>query len=327
MSRIISFSKALNESLHQSMERDENVFVIGEDIAKMGGDFGVTQGLWHKWPDRAKDTPLSEQAIVGLCASSSVLGLRPVAEIMFADFLTCCYDQLVNNAAKLHFMYNGEVSAPMVVRAATGGGINCAYHHSQCVEPWLMNVPGLVIVAPSTPYEAKGLLNASIRDDNPVIFLEHKGLYNVKGEVPEEYYELPLYKAEVKREGSDVTVVATMKMTGLALRAAEELAKEGISVEVIDPRTLFPLDKDTIINSVAKTGRLAVVQEGPKFMGFGAELGAMVAEDVFEYLEAPIKRITSEDVPTAFAPVMEDFILPNLDKVLTGIRKTVKFGL
>ena len=327
MTRKIAFCKALNESLHQSMERDENVFIIGEDVAKMGGDFGVTQGLWQRWPERAKDTPLSEQAIVGLCASSSVLGLRPVAEIMFADFLTCCFDQIVNNAAKLHFMYNGEVGVPMVIRASTGGGIRCAYHHSQCVEPWLMNVPGLVIVAPSTPYEAKGLLNASIRDNNPVIFLEHKGLYNVKGEVPEEYYELPLYKAEIKREGSDVTVVATMKMCELAFKAADELQKEGISVEIIDPRTLFPLDKETIINSVAKTGRLVVVQEGPKFMGFGAELGAMVAEDVFEYLEAPIKRITSEDVPTAFAPVMEDFIMPNLDKVVKGIKKTVKYGL
>lgn len=327
MSRIISFSKALNEALHQSMERDENVFIIGEDVAKMGGDFGITQGLWQKWPDRAKDTPLSEQAIVGLSVGSSVLGLRPVAEIMFADFLTCCFDQIVNNAAKLHFMYNGKASAPMVIRASTGGGISCAYHHSQCVESWLMNVPGLVIVAPSTPYEAKGLLNASIRDDNPVIFLEHKGLYNVKGEVPEEYYELPLYKAEVKREGSDVTVVATMDMCGLTLEAAEELSKESISVEVIDPRTLLPLDKDTLIKSVAKTGRLVVVQEGPKFMGFGAELGAMVAEDVFEYLKAPIKRITSEDVPTAFAPVMEEFIMPNLSKVIKGIRKVVTYDL
>lgn len=189
-----------------------------------------------------------------------------------------------------------------------------------------MNVPGLVIVAPSTPYEAKGLLNASIRDNNPVIFLEHKGLYNVKGEVPQEYYELPLYQAEVKRKGTDVTVVATMMMTDLALKAADRLEKEGISVEVIDPRTLFPLDKETIIQSVGRTGRLVVVQEGPQFMGFGAELSAIAAsEELFEYLKAPVKRITSEDVPTAYAPCMEDFIMPNLDKVLRGIRSTVEY--
>lgn len=326
MPRKLSFSKALNEALHQSMEQDENVFIIGEDVAKMGGDFGITQGIWHKWPDRAYDTPLSEQAIIGLCTSAAALGLRPVAEIMFADFLGVCFDQIVNNAAKLNFMYGGEASAAITVRASTGGGIRCAYHHSQCVEPWLMNVPGLVIVAPSTPYEAKGLLNASIRDNNPVIFLEHKGLYNVKGEVPQDYYELPLYQAEVKRKGTDVTVVATMMMTDLALKAADQLEKEGISVEVIDPRTLFPLDKETIIQSVGRTGRLVVVQEGPQFMGFGAELGAMAAsEELFEYLKAPIKRVTSEDVPTAYAPCMEDFIMPNLDKVLRGIRSTVEY--
>ena len=326
MPRKLSFSKALNEALHQSMERDENVFIIGEDVAKMGGDFGITQGIWHKWPERAYDTPLSEQAIIGLCTSAAALGLRPVAEIMFADFLGVCFDQIVNNAAKLNFMYGGEASAAITVRASTGGGIRCAYHHSQCVEPWLMNVPGLVIVAPSTPYEAKGLLNASIRDNNPVIFLEHKGLYNVKGEVPQDYYELPLYQAEIKRKGTDVTVVATMMMTDLALKAADQLEKEGISVEVIDPRTLFPLDRETIIQSVGRTGRLVVVQEGPQFMGFGAELGAMAAsEELFEYLKAPIKRITSEDVPTAYAPCMEDFIMPNLDKVLRGIRSTVEY--
>jgi len=325
MTRKISYTKALNEALHESMERDENVFVIGEDIAKMGGDFGITQGLWEKWPERARDTALSEQAIVGLCAGASILGLRPVAEIMFADFLTCCFDQIVNNVAKLNFMYNGEASPSLVIRASTGGGIRCAYHHSQCVEPWFMNVPGLVIVAPATPYEAKGLLNAAIRDDNPVIFLEHKGLYNRKGDVPEEYYELPLYKSEIKRQGTDVTVVATMMMTELALAAAEILAEENISVEVIDPRTIFPIDKETLIDSVAKTRRLVIVQEGPKVMGYGSEIAAMVSEELFEYLEAPIKRITSEDVPTAFAPVMEDFIMPNVDDVVKAIRNSVNY--
>lgn len=320
----ISFSKALNEALMESMEMDENVIVIGEDVAKMGGDFGITQGLWHKWPERTKDTPLSEQAIIGLCTSAAVCGLRPVAEIMFADFMGVCYDQVVNNLAKIYFMYNGEASAPVVIRASTGGGIRCAYHHSQCVEPWFMNIPGIVIVAPSTPYEAKGLLNAAIKDNNPVLFLEHKGLYNVKGEVPTEYYEIPLYKSSVKREGKDITVVASMMMTGMALQAAEDLEKEGISVEVVDPLTLFPLEKDTIIKSVAKTGRLVIAQEGPKFMGAAAEISAMVGEELFEYLKSPVRRVTSEDVPTAYAPVMEDFIMPNVEKIKASIRKAME---
>ncbi len=325
MSNIITFSKALNQALFQSMEMDENVIVLGEDVAKMGGDFGITQGLWHKWPERTKDTPLSEQAIIGLCCGAAACGLRPVAEIMFADFIGCCYDQIINNAAKLHFMYNGEANGAMVIRTSTGGGIRCAYHHSQCVESWLMNIPGLVIVAPSTPYEAKGLLNASIKDDNPVIFLEHKALYNMKGEVPEDYYEIPLYKGVIKRLGNDVTVVATMKMTGLALEAAEQLSKENISVEVIDPLTLFPFDKELIMSSVAKTGRLVIVQEGPKVMGFGAEIAASLGEDMYEYLKAPIKRITSEDVPVSFAPEMEDFIMPDINKVMKGIRSVMAF--
>ena len=201
MSRIITFSKALNEALHQEMEQDEKVFVLGEDVAKMGGDFGITSGIWKRWPKRAYDTALSESAIVGLSCGAAVCGLRPVAELMFADFIGVCYDQIVNNAAKLCYMYNGKASAQLVVRAVTGGGIRCAYQHSQCIEPWLMNIPGLVVVAPATPYEAKGLLVSAIRSNNPVIFLEHKGLYNTKGDVPEELYSLPLYKANVEREG------------------------------------------------------------------------------------------------------------------------------
>ena len=263
MSRIISYGKAINEALHQEMERDENVFILGEDVAKMGGDFGITQGIWHKWPHRAKDTPLSEQAIVFGCGAA-VRGLRPVAEIMFADFISCSFDQMVNNAAKLHFMFNGKVSCPIVVRAPQGAGIRCAYHHSQSVESWFMNVPGLVIVAPSTPYDAKGLLISSIRNDNPILFLEHKMLYNMKGEVPEESYEIPLFKADVKRQGSDITIVAYSRMLHFALEAAERLAQEGVSVEVVDPRTLYPIEKETIINSVGKTGRLVIVQEALK---------------------------------------------------------------
>lgn len=325
MARKISFTKAINEVLHQSMERDPSIFIIGEDVARMGGDFGVTQGIWHRWPERAIDTALSEQAIIGLSAMAGVCGLRPIAELMFADFAGVCYDQIVNNAAKLRFMYNGEAGAQIVIRAVTGSGIRCAYHHSQSVEPWFMNIPGLVIVAPSTPYEAKGLLASCIRDNNPVLFLEHKMLYNLKGEVPEEYYELPLYQGHIEREGDDITLVATMAMMNMAIKTAEVLGKEGIHCEIINPRTLFPLDKEIIKSSVAKTGRLVVLQEGPKFMGSGAEIGAMVAEEVFEYLAAPIKRVTSLDVPVAFSPGLEDYVNPKLDHVLKACREVLAF--
>jgi pyruvate dehydrogenase E1 component beta subunit len=325
MARSITFSKAINEALHQEMERDEKVFILGEDVAKMGGDFGVTSGIWLKWPQRAFDTALSESAIIGLSCGAALSGLRPVAELMFADFIGVCYDQIVNNAAKLCYMFEGKASAQIVVRAVTGGGIRCAYHHSQCIEPWLMNVPGLVVVAPATPYEAKGLLVASIRSNNPVVFLEHKGLYNKKGEVPELLYDLPLYKANIEREGSDLTIVAAMSMLDFATKAADELLQEGIKCEIINPRTLVPLDKETIVNSVAKTGRLVIVQEGPKFMGYGAEISAIVNEIAFEYLKSPIKRVTSKDTPMPFAPEMEDYVLPHYSEVLTACREVMQF--
>lgn len=325
MNRIISYGKAINEALHQEMERDENVFILGEDVAKMGGDFGITSGIWSKWPHRAKDTALSESAILGLACGAAICGLRPVAEIMFADFMTVCYDQLVNNAAKLHFMYNGKAKCPITVRTVQGAGIRCAYHHSQNIEAWFLNIPGLVIVAPTTPYEAKGLLLASIRNDNPVIFLEHKLLYNTKGEVPEEPYALELYRAEIEREGQDLTIVASQTALKLAHEAARQMEKEGVSVEIIDPRTIFPLDKETIINSVAKTGRLIVAHEGPKVGGYGAEISAMICESIFEYLKAPVKRVTSLDVPVAFAPVMEDYILPKTEDVVKACREVMEY--
>jgi pyruvate dehydrogenase E1 component beta subunit len=291
----------------------------------MGGDFGITKGIWIKWPNRAYDTALSEQAFMGLCNGAAICGLKPVAELMFADFVGVCYDQLINNAAKLCYMYDGQASAQFVVRAVTGGGIRCAYHHSQCIEPWLMNIPGLVIVAPSNAYEAKGLLVASIRNQNPVVFLEHKLLYNTKSEVPEELYDIELYKAKVVKEGSDITMVAAMTMMAFAEKAAKEMEKEGISVEIVNPLTIFPLDKETIVDSVAKTGRLVVVQEGPKVMGYAAELGAMVVEDIFEYLKAPLKRVTSLDVPVPFAPVQEDYVLPHYDDVIKACHEVMAF--
>lgn len=325
MNRSITFAKAINEALIQEMERDEKVFIIGEDVAKMGGDFGITSGIWHRWPKRAFDTALSESAIIGLSSGAALCGLRPVAELMFADFIGVCYDQIVNNAAKLCYMFEGKASAQLVVRAVTGGGIRCAYHHSQCIEPWLMNIPGLVVVAPSTPMEAKGLLVSSIRSNNPVVFLEHKGLYNKKGEVPEELYALPLYQSKVVREGKDITLVAAMSMVDFANRAAEELSAQGISCEIINPLTLFPLDKETIINSVAKTGRLIILQEGPKFMGYAAEIGSMIFEDIFEYLKAPMKRITSLDTPMPFSPILEDYVMPQYEEVLKACLEVMRF--
>lgn len=325
MARKLSFTKAINEALHQTMEKDESVFILGEDVAKMGGDFGITQGIWHRWPERAIDTALSEQAIIGLSSFAGVCGLRPVAELMFADFAGVCYDQLVNNAAKLRFMYQGKAGAQMVVRAVTGSGIRCAYHHSQSIEPWFMNIPGLVIVAPSDPYEAKGLLISAIEDNNPILFLEHKILYNMKSEVPEEPYRIPLYKAHTIREGDDITIVASMAMVKMAKACASELEKEGVSVEIIDPRTLFPLDKETIRQSVAKTGRLVILQEGPKFMGAAAEISAMITEDLFEYLAAPVKRVTSLDVPVAFSPGLEDYVNPKIEHALDACRQTLSF--
>lgn len=325
MSRTLTFAKAINEALIQEMEQDEKVFIIGEDVAKMGGDFGITSGIWQRWPQRAFDTALSESAIVGLSCGAALCGLRPVAELMFADFIGVCYDQIVNNAAKLCYMFEGKASAQLVVRAVTGGGIRCAYHHSQCIEPWLMNIPGLVVVTPSTPFEAKGLLVSAIRSNNPVVFLEHKGLYNKKGVVPEELYSLPLYQSKIVREGKDITIVAAMSMVEFALRAAQELELSDVSCEVINPLTLFPLDKETIINSVAKTGRLIILQEGPKFMGYAAEIGAMIFEDIFEYLKAPMKRITSLDTPMPFSPILEDHVLPHYEDVIKACAEVMSF--
>lgn len=325
MSRKISYANAIGEALMQIMEEDPRVFILGEDVAKMGGDFGITRGIWQKWPDRAKDTALSESAILGLSCGAAICGLKPVPEIMFADFLGVGFDQLVNNAAKMNYMYQGQVHCGITVRTPQGGGIRCAYHHSANVESWFMNVPGLVMVAPTTPYEAKGMLVSAIRSDNPVIFLEHKGLYNVKGEVPEELYEIPLYKAEVEREGNDLTIVATQIMLAQAHKAAEELEKEGIGTEIIDLRTVMPYDKDAIINSVAKTGRLVIAQEGVKCGGWAAEISAMINEDLFEYLRAPIKRSTSLDCPVPFAPGLEDYVAPQYDHLMKCCREVLEY--
>jgi len=317
---------ALNNALDIVLAEDEKVFLLGEDIGHMGGDFGVTRGLFDKYgSQRVRDTPLSEAAIIGTAVGAAMVGMRPVPEIMFADFLGTCYDQIVNNAAKMHYMFDGQFKSPIVIRTAAGGGFGGGPHHSQSVEGWFINVPGLVIVGPSTPYDAKGLLIASIENDNPVLFLEHKALYRLKGEVPTDKYTVPLRKATIAREGSDITVVASMKMTHEALAAAEELATEGVSVEVVDLRTLRPWDQETVLESVAKTGRAIVANEAPKIGGLGAEVSATISEEVYASLKAPVRRVCALDTPIPFSVPLEKIILPDKDDIKTAIQVTMDY--
>ncbi len=322
--RTRTYVQALTEALDMAMGKDASVFLLGEDIGKMGGDFGVTRGLLDKYgAERVRDTPLSEAAIVGTCVGAAMVGMRPVAEIMFADFLGECYDQLVNNAAKMHYMFDGQFKASIVVRTACGGGFGGGPHHSQSVEGWFLNVPGLVIVAPATPADAKGLLLSAIEDDNPVLFLEHKALYRLKGDVPDGYYTTLLRKAAVAREGKDVTIVAAMKMTHEALAAAEALAAEGIEAEVIDLRTIRPYDAQTVLESVRKTGRAVVATEAPKMGGQAAELSATISEECFRDLKAPVLRVAGLDTPIPFSLVLEKFILPGKDEIVQGVRQVL----
>jgi acetoin:2,6-dichlorophenolindophenol oxidoreductase subunit beta len=317
--------KALNNALDIMMAENEKVFCLGEDIGWMGGDFGVTRGLFEKYgPERMRDTPLSESAIIGAAVGSAIVGMRPVAEIMFADFLGVCFDQVVNNAAKLHYMFDGGFKAPIVIRTACGGGFGGGPHHSQMVEGWFMNVPGLVIVAPSTPYDAKGLLIASIEDDNPILFLEHKALYRMKGEAPEEKYSIPLRKANIARPGNDVTIVADMWMVHKSLAAAEQLENQGISAEVIDLRTLRPWDHEMVLESVKKTGHAVVTSEAPFSGGLAADVSAVISEEVFSYLKAPVKRVTALDAPIPFSLKLEKIILPGEKDIIKAVQQVVK---
>ena len=325
--RKTSFTKALNDALDIGMERFPEMFLIGEDIGEMGGDFAVTKNLWAKYgAARVRDTPLSEAAIVGTCVGAAMVGMRPVAEIMFADFLGECYDQIVNNAAKVHYMFDGQFTAPLVIRTACGGGFGGGPHHSQSVEGWFLNVPGIVMVAPSNPADAKGLLLASIESDDPVLFLEHKALYRARGEVPEGYFTTPLGKAAVAREGTDITVVATMRMVPMAIAAADELEADGISVEVVDLRTIRPYDAETILDSVAKTGRAVVANEAPKIGGLGAELSARIHEECFSGLKAPVGRVDGLDAPIPFSVPLEHEILPDQSNITSAIRITMEAG-
>jgi len=312
-----TYLQAINEGLRQEMERDPDVFILGEDVGQFGGCFGVTQGLFQKFgEDRVKDTPITESAIVGAATGAAAAGLRPVCEIMFVDFIGVALDQLFNQAAKMRYMFGGKAKIPMVLRTPQGAGIGAAAQHSQSLEAWFAHIPGLKVAMPASPYDAKGLIISAIRDDNPVVFLEHKMLYGVEGEVPDDLYTVEFGKADIKRQGDDVTIVATAKMVHTALDAAEKLAENGISAEVIDPRTLVPLDIETIINSVKKTHALVVVHEAVKQGGFGAEIAAQAAEQAFDYLDAPIVRIGAPFTPVPFAPPLEQAFIPNEDTII-----------
>jgi len=320
---LATYAEALREALREEMLRDPNVFIMGEDVGVYGGAFSVTTGLWEEFGDeRVRDTPISEAAIAGAATGSAVTGMRPVAEIMFMDFTTIAMDQLVNQAAKIRYMFGGKARVPMVLRTPAGAGTGAAQQHSQSLEAFFTHVPGLKVVAPATPYDAKGLLKSSIRDDNPVVFVEHKLLYRHKQSIPDEEFLVPLGAAEVKRSGSDVTVIAYSHMVSKALKAAETVAGEGISVEVVDVRTLVPLDVDTIKASVKKTGRVIVAHEACKRAGFGAEICSTIAEsDAFDYLDAPIKRLGGRPVPIPYNPNLERAAVPQVEDIVCAIRE------
>ena len=321
--RELSYLEAIREALQQEMRRDPRVFVIGEDVGVYGGAFGVTRGLVEEFGEqRVIDTPISELGIAGAITGAALTGMRPVGEIMFMDFTTLAIEQLVNQAAKIRFMFGGTATVPFVLRCPAGSGTGAAAQHSQSLENWFVHVPGLKVVMPSTPYDAKGLLLASIRDDNPVIFVEQKLLYKTRGPVPEEDYTVPLGKADIKRAGRDLTIVATGVMVARALEAAEQLAREGIEVEVVDPRTLKPLDAELIIQSVSKTGRVLIVHEAARTGGYGGELAAIIAEsEAFDYLDAPIVRLAGRDMPIPYNRTLEYHTVPQVENIVEAARQ------
>jgi len=322
--REIAYWQALNEALQEEMERDPNVFLLGEDIGVYGGAYGVTRGLLEKYgPERVMDTAISESAITGAAIGAAMMGKRPVAEIMYVDFMGQAMDQLCNQAAKIRYMFGGKFKAPMVMRTEGGAGRTLGAHHSQSLEHWFTGIPGLKVVMPSTPADAKGLLKASIRDDNPVVFIEHKMLYKEKGPVPDGDHLVPLGVADVKRQGKDVTVVSYSRTVLVALEAAKILEAEGIDVEVIDVRTLAPLDIKTIVDSVKKTNRAVVAHEACKTGGFGGEIGMQIIENAFDYLDGPVKRVAAIDVPIPKSPVLEQYVIPTKDSIIKAVKEAL----
>ncbi len=319
--RQLTMAEALREALFEEMARDPKVFVIGEDL-RAAAPFGITKGLTERFgEDRVLDTPISEAALIGASLGAAITGLRPVADMHFADFVTCAMDEVVNQIAKVRYMFGGQVDVPLVLRMPTGSVRGAAAHHSQSLEAWFAHTPGLRVVFPSTPADAKGLLKTCIRGLDPVLFFEHKRLYKMSGAVPEGEVLLPLGKADVKRQGSEVTLVATGWMVHQALEAAETLGKDGVSVEVVDPRCLAPFDRDTVFASVRKTHRVVIVEEAPKTGAFGAQIASWLAEELFDELDAPVQRVASKDVPMPFSPPMEEFVLPKVSDIIAAVRR------
>jgi pyruvate dehydrogenase E1 component beta subunit len=335
MARTISYREAINEALAQEMARDPSVVVMGEDNAggagspgeedAWGGVLGVTKGLYHQFPGRVLDTPISESAFIGAAVGAATRGLRPVAELMFIDFMGVCFDQIFNQAAKFRYMFGGKAVTPVVVRTMYGAGLRAAAQHSQALYPIFTHIPGLKVAVPSSPYEAKGLLIQSIRDDDPVIFCEHKAMYDTTGEVPEESYTIPFGEANLAREGGDVTIVAIGRMVSVAMEAADELAGSGIEAEVIDPRTTSPLDTETILESVESTGRLVVVDEATPRCNLATDISATVAQEAFGSLRAPIQMVTAPHTPVPFSDALEDAYMPDAQKVVNAAKAATEW--
>jgi pyruvate dehydrogenase E1 component beta subunit len=323
--RSITYGKAISEAMHEEMTRDESVIILGEDVGLMGNVFGLFKGFMEEFgAHRVIDTPISESGFTGMGVGAAMRGLRPVVELMYVDFAPVCFDPIVNQAAKMRYRTGGQVNVPMVIRAPGGAGRRNAGQHSQSLEALFTHFPGLKVMAPGTPYDAKGLLKTAIRDDDPVIFLEHKLLYAQKGEVPEEEYLIPLGKADIKRPGKDVTVITYSRQVQFALEAAKVLEQQGIDVEVLDLRTLVPLDWEAIETSVKKTHRVVVVQEAVKRSGFGGELAAQIMEELFDYLDAPVKRVAAKNVVPPFSPPLEDNFFPGVKDIVAGVMDVVR---
>lgn len=322
--RELNYTQAMNEAVDEEMRRDSTIFLFGQDLRALGAPRGELKGLFEKYgPERVLDAPISETAILGGAIGAAITGMRPVAHIMYANFLGVCGDELINQLTQMRYMFGGNIKVPVTIITSSGGGFSAAAHHSKTMHATLMTVPGLKIVVPSTPYDAKGLLKSAIREDNPTVFLYHQLLMRrgVKSQVPEKEYIIPLGKADVKREGKDVTVVATAAMVNRALAVAERLQERGINVEVIDPRTLVPLDKETILKSVKKTNRLVIIDEEPKTASAASEIAAMVNEEAFDFLDAPIKRVCAPDTPVPFSPILEQAWIPSEEKLAAAINE------
>lgn len=324
--RTITYLEAVREAIRDGMNRDPRLFMIGEDVGPYGGEMGLSKGLWEEFGDlRVRDAPISEAAIVGCALGAAVTGCPAIAEIPFCDFIGLAMDQICNQAAKMRYMFGGKARIPLIIRTPIGGYQSAAAQHSQCLEAWFAHVPGLKVIMPSNAFDAKGLMKSALMDSNPIIFIEHKKLYQSRGQVPEEEYLVPIGKADVKRKGTDVTIVATAYMVKLALSAADTLAQDGIEAEIVDPRSLVPLDEKTLLASAVKTGRVLIVHEAWNRGGIGAEIAASLSEHAFPILKAPILRVAAENVPIPFSPVLEKFVLPSEEKIVQAVKSLLNW--